>query len=83
MRLPLPSLKTAGKVAVGATAVGVGSAYLAGAIPGTDPGATIGGITDGIGDVWNGATSGISGLLQMGPLLVVGGGAVLLLLLLK
>lgn len=84
MRLPTPSLKTLGKVAVGGTVVGVGGAALAGALPGTEsvPSA-IGGFTDGVGKVFNGATDGLAGLFQMSPLLVVGGGALALLLLLK
>jgi hypothetical protein len=88
MRLPTPSLKTLGKVAVGGTVVGVGAAALTGSLPGTQSvpggiGSAASGFANGIGDVWNGATSGLAGILQMGPLLLVGGGAVLLLVLLK
>ena len=90
MRLPRPQLKTLGKsidiktvskVAVGATVVGVGAAALAGQIPGLE--GLLPGLTDGIGKVWNGATDGFAGLLEMGPMLAIGGGAIVLLLLLK
>ena len=84
-------MKTLGKAAAGAAVVGVGSAWVAGALPGMPgPGEVVGevsgtvsGFTDGIGKVFNGATDGLAGLLQMSPMLVVGGGAILLLLLLK
>ncbi len=88
VRLPRPKISTVAKATVGATAIGVGAAALAGALPGTEgvPGGlgnTISGFTDGIGSVFNGATSGLAGLLNMSPLLVIGGGALALLVLLK
>ncbi len=81
MRLPTPNLKTLGKVAVGGTVVGVGAAALAGALPGTEGVAS--GFANGVGDVFNGATSGLAGILQMSPMLLVGGGLLALLVLLK
>ena len=88
VRLPRPKISTIAKGAVGATAIGVGAAALAGALPGTEgvPGGignTFSGFTNGIGDVFNGATSGLAGLLNMSPILIIGGGAIALLILLK
>ena len=88
MRLPSSNIRTLGKTAVGATALGVGAAYLTGVLPGTEgiPGAiadAFSGFTDGIGNVFTGATDGLAGIFQMGPLLVLGGGALVVLFLLK